>query len=172
MEPSQTEPLQTEPLQTEPPQKEPRQTEPGQTEPPQTGPLQTEPPQTESPQTESGGGRALTRCGGAPGPLDVVLVDLPFGKRHKSKSRLPLSQLYARTAAELCRVTKPAGVVVALTTHKVWNSSSSHQLLQLFPPAPPACYPPATPLFHSSCSRASRATGARGACAGALPATA
>ena len=50
------------------------------------------------------------------GHVDAILVDLPFGKRHKGS--LPLSQLYALAAAELCRVCRAGGVMVALTTHK------------------------------------------------------
>jgi tRNA (guanine6-N2)-methyltransferase len=48
--------------------------------------------------------------------VDAVLVDLPFGKRHKSN--IGISRLYALGLAEVCRVLRAEGVVVALTTHK------------------------------------------------------
>lgn len=46
----------------------------------------------------------------------MTLVDLPFGKRHKTK--LGIKVLYASALDEICRVTKVGGVVVALTTKK------------------------------------------------------
>ena len=48
--------------------------------------------------------------------VDVTLVDLPFGKRHTSS--MGLNQLYALTVAELARVSRTGGALVALSTHK------------------------------------------------------
>lgn len=50
------------------------------------------------------------------GSVGMVVVDLPFGKKHKSE--MPLSKLYELTLAELCRVMRVGGALVALTTHK------------------------------------------------------
>lgn len=92
--------------------------------------------------------------------VDAVLVDLPFGKRHKSN--LGISRLYSLGLAEACRVLREGGVVVALTTHKTLLSRvvlaqpllqpvSRHEIclggLMTFAikarrKATPACHPP------------------------------
>lgn len=56
-----------------------------------------------------------------PASIDVTLADLPFGKRHKTQ--MGIKQLYTLTLAEICRVTRSGGVVVALTTKKTVLSS-------------------------------------------------
>ena len=74
----------------------------------------------------------------ADGSVDIVCVDLPFGKTHKAKATT-LSQLYELAVGEAARVCRPGGVLVALSTHKHllsrmvrtdgrWEPLSRHEL--------------------------------------------